>query len=148
MSEILVENLGEDYWATSADVQDEFQIQTQNEDPDFDRRIQQATRRMQARYEEAAGKDAPADPPPLLRDATALLAASLAHQAFAANIQSSNGEDERQVFLEDSAWDTFDDWKRGADLDPGSESQGEASANIGGLSGTISGDDPIYRGGP
>lgn len=146
MSTITEADLSVQYWCTSEDVRDEFQLEINNREPDFERRIEKATRRLQAWYEDAAGTDPPADPPDLLRDATALLAASLAHQAFSQNIAGQNQEDQRHVFLEDAARDTFDDWKVTADLDPESEPSGAASDTVQGLSGTINGDNPIYRG--
>ena len=148
MSTIQEDDLGPDYWCTSEDVRDDFQLEIRNREPDFDRRIQRATRRVRARYEDAAGQDAPEQPPDLLRDATALLAASLAHQAFSQNISGDNQGDQRHVFLEDTAWDTFEDWKSQADLDPGDESTGDASDTVTGKSGVIGGrsNSPIERG--
>jgi hypothetical protein len=148
MPTITDSDLGSTYWCTSEDVRDDFQLEIRNREPDFDRRIQRATRRVRAWYEDAAGQEAPNTPPALLRDATALMAASLAHQAFSQNISGDNGGDQRHVFLEDAAQDTFEDWKDQADLDPGSEPKGDASDTITGQSGVIGGRDrsPIYRG--
>lgn len=148
MATIEPADLGSTYWCTSKDVRDDFTLEVRNQEPDFERRIERATRRVRAWYEDAAGQDAPNTPPDLLRDATALMAASLAHQAFSQNISGDNNGDQRHVFLEDAARDTFDDWKAMADLDAGSESEGDASDTVGGLSGSIGGSDwsPIYRG--
>lgn len=148
MPEINEGDLGTDYWATTEDVRDEFQIEVGNREPDFGKRIKQATRRIRAWYKDAAGQQPPDNPPDLLRDATALMAASLAHQAFAQNISGDNNGDERHVFLEDSARDTFDDWKMEADLDAESGATGVASDRITGQSGVIGGESnsPIERG--
>jgi hypothetical protein len=148
MATITESDLGGEYWATSRDVRDEFQLEVGNRDPDFERRITAATRRVQAWYHDAAGKSPPADPPALLRDATALLAASLAHQAFSQNISGDNERDERHVFLEDAARDTFDDWLKQADLEPGADTADPGDITRG-RSGVIGGttDSPIHRGG-
>jgi len=147
MAEVTEADLGADNWATTADVRDEFQIEIGNREPDFVKRIEQATRRVRAWYQDAAGEAAPDQPPDLLRDATALLAASLAHQAFSQNVSGDNDGDQRSVFLEDAAYDTFDDWKVTADLDAESGSTGVASDRITGRSGVIGGDNnsPIER---
>lgn len=146
MATINVADLGVDYWCTSQDVRDEFQLEISNTTPDHEKRIEQATRRVRAWYQEAAGESPPDPPPDMLRDATALMAASLAHQAYASNIQDGNEGDQRDVFLERSARDTFDDWKLTSDLDPGAEASGEAGENVTGHVGTINGDNPIFRG--
>lgn len=146
MATINTSDLDADYWATSDDVQDEFQLEIGNQDPDFEKRIKQATRRVRTWYKDADGEDPPDDPPDLLRDATALMAASLAHQAYASNISGDNNDDRRHVFLEDSAKDAFEAWKVEAGIDVSGESTGEASEDITGLSGTIGGDNPIHRG--
>lgn len=143
-----VTTLSADAWALTSDVRDDFNIEVQNQEPDFERRIEQATRRVRAWYTDATGQDAPDQPPDLLRDATSLLAASLAHQAFAYNIQGTNDGDDRHVFLEDAARDTFEDWKAEAEVDPGDETSGDASDTVTGKTGVIGGSDrsPIYRG--
>lgn len=146
MTTITKGDLSDDYWCTSEDVQDEFQLEIGNQDPDFEGRIEKATRRVRSWYKDASGDSPPDKPPDLLRDATALMAASLAHQAYASNIQGENNDDQRHVFLEDSAKDAFEAWKVEAGIDVSGESAGEASETITGKSGTISGDDPIYRG--
>lgn len=150
MPEITDSDLGDDYWCTTDDVREEFQLEIQNQEPDFDKRIGQASRRVQAWWADATGKavpdDLPTDIPELLQDATAYMAASLAHQAFAQNISGDNDDDQRHVFLEDSARDTFEDWKITADLDPGAEQDESASDTVTGQIGTIRGDNPIYRG--
>lgn len=152
--EITDSDLDDKHWCTTEDVQDEFELEVGNQELDHQKRIQQATRSIKARWAEATGlptSDAPSTPdeiPELLQDATAYLAASKQHLAFAQNISGTNDGDERHVFLEDASDDAFADWKRQADLDPGSESDGEASDVIGGQSGVIGGDDrsPIHRG--
>lgn len=148
MAEVTEDDLGADRWTTTEDVRDEFQIEVGNREPDFVKRIEQATRRVRAWYKDAAGDEPPDDPPDLLRDATALLAASLAHQAFSQNISGDNDGDQRTVFLEDSARDTFDDWVVTADLDAESGASGVASDSITGQSGVIGGESnsPIERG--
>lgn len=153
MAEISEGDLGDDYWTTTAKVRDNYDIEIGNERPDFDDRIQQATDRVQAWWSDATGEDVPDDLPaaddihPLLQDATALMAASLAHQAFSHNISGDNDGDQRHVFLEDSARDTFDDWKTVADLDPGDEATDSASNTVTGVSGVIGGRhrSPIHR---
>lgn len=147
MADVTESDLGPSKWCTTADVNAEFQLEIGNQEPDFVKRIEKATRRVRAWYKDAAGEDAPDQPPDLLRDATALLAASLAHQAFAQNISGTNDGDERHVFLEDSARDTYDDWVTQADLESESETSGAASDNITGQSGVIGGDanNPIER---
>jgi hypothetical protein len=150
---VLDADLDADHWCTTEDVQDEFELEVGNQELDHAKRIQQATRSMKARWAEATGKpvsEAPAtssDIPDLLQDATAYLAASKQHLAFAQNVSGTNDGDQRHVFLEDAADDAFADWKRQADLDPGSESDGEASEVIGGQSGVIGGDanNPVHR---
>jgi hypothetical protein len=148
MAEVTEDDLGADRWTTTEDVRDEFQIEVGNREPDFVKRIEQATRRVRAWYKDAAGEEPPDDPPALLRDATALMAASLAHQAFSQNISGDNDGDQRHVFLEDSAHDTFDDWVIDADLDAESGTSGVASDSITGQSGVIGGESnsPIERG--
>jgi hypothetical protein len=143
-----VTTLSADSWCLTDDVRDDFNIEIQNQEPDFERRIEQATRRVRAWYVDATGQDAPDTPPDLLRDATSLLAASLAHQKFAQNISGTNDGDERHVFLEDAARDTFEDWKASAEVDPGDDTDGSASDTVSGKSGVIGGADrsPIWRG--
>lgn len=147
MPEVTDADLGADYWTTTEDVRDEFQLEIGNREGDFQKRIEQATRRVRAWYKDAAGEGPPDQPPALLQDATALMAASLAHQAFSQNIQGDNDGDQRHVFLEDSARDTFDDWVVDADLDAESGASGVASDSITGKSGVIGGDvnSPIER---
>lgn len=148
MTEVTEDDLGADFWATSEDVQDDVQLEIQNEEADHERRIEQATRRVQSWYQDAAAEDPPDDPPALLRDATSLLAASLVHQAYAQNISGENDGDERHVFLEDSARDFFDDWKTAEELDAGDDTDGSAGDQVGGRTGIIGGSDrsPIHRG--
>jgi len=147
MPTITESDIDAEYWATSEDVRDEFQLEIGNRDPDFGRRITAATRRVRAWYKDAAGEAAPAAPPPLLRDATALLAASLAHQAFSQNISGDNEGDQRHVFLEDAAKDTFEDWLKAADLEPGDDTADAAGDRVRGKSGVIGGasNSPIHR---
>ena len=148
MATITESDLSAEYWCTSEDVQNDYNIEINNEVPDFEGRIKQATRRVQAWYIDASGTpeaDVPTDPPALLRDATALMAASLAHQAFSTNITGDNDGDQRHVFLEDAARDTFDDWKSTAELDSGDDTDGSASDEVTGMSGTIAGRNPIDR---
>lgn len=149
MPEVTDDDLGADNWCTTDDVREEFQLEIGNREPDFERRIDQATRAMQARWADATGNppsDA-GDPPPLLRDATAYLAASKAHMAFSQNIANDNDGDDRHVFLEDAADDAFEDWKRQADLEPGDDT--DPGSGVGGMSGVIGGTDDtgIHRGG-
>lgn len=146
MAEITDNDLGPKYWTTTAAVREEFNLEIGNQEPDLERRIEQATRRMRAKVRDATGQDPPDQPPDLLNDATAYLAASLAHQAFAANISGENDGDQRHVFLEDMAMDVFDDWTASADIDPGDETDGSASDMVTGISGTINGSNPIERG--
>lgn len=153
MPEITESDLGDDYWCTSDDVQDEFNLEVSNTEPDHERRISQATRSMQARWAEATGQEPtdanlPDSVPPLLQDATAYLAASKAHLAYASNVQGSNNGDQRHVFLEQQADAAFEDWKKKEDLSPESEASGEAGETVSGVSGVIGGKDnsPIHRG--
>lgn len=153
MPEVTDTDLGDTYWTTTQDVQDEFNLEVSNTEPDHERRIKQATRSMQARWAEATGQEPtaenlPDDVPELLQDATAYLAASMAHLAYATNVQGSNNGDQRHVFLEQKADQAFEDWKRMEDLSAGSESDGEPSETVTGISGVIGGEDnsPIYRG--
>jgi len=153
MPEVTDADLGDDYWATSPDVQAEFNIEVRNTEPDHERRIDQATRSMQARWAEATGTEPtdanlPDTVPPLLRDATAYLAASKAHLAYAQNVQGSNNDDNRHIFLEQQADEAFEDWKRKEDLTSGSETSGEAGETVSGFSGVIGGkaNSPIHRG--
>lgn len=153
MPSITESDLGDDYWATSEDVQDEFNLEVQNTEPDHEKRIKQATRSMQARWAEATGQEPtdanlPDDVPALLRDATAYLAASKAHLAYATNVTGSNNDDNRHVFLEQQADEAFEDWKRMTDLSPESEGDGEASDTVTGVSGVMGGESnsPIHRG--
>lgn len=145
-------DLGTQYWATSAQFQERFDLEVQNQTPEGDDRIEEATDVMQARWAEATGgdipDDLPSDVPNLLQYATADLAASLAHGNFANNVQSENDNDPREVFLENRAQKMFDAWKKQADLDPGSEQTGDASSVVDGVSGVIGGEDrsPIERG--
>ena len=147
MATITESDIGADYWATSEDVRDEFQLEVGNRDPDFDRRIKKATRRLRAWYQDDIEEPAPADPPALLRDATALLAASLAHQAFSQNISGDNDNDQRHVFLEDSARDTYQDWLKTVDLENDADDADTTGDRIGGKSGVIGGasNSPIHR---
>lgn len=153
MAKITTADLGDTYWTTTEDVRDEFNLEIGNQQPDFEKRIKQATRAMQARWAEATGLEPtadnlPADVPDLLQDATAYLAASKAHLAYAKNVSGTNNDDKRHVFLDREADDAFENWKRQADLPPGSEPEGEESETVTGFSGVIGGEDnsPIYRG--
>jgi len=147
MPEITDADLGGDTWATTEDVRDEFQIEVRNREPDFERRIRQATRRVKAWFKDASGGEPPDQPPDLLRDATALMAASLAHQAFSQNISGDNDGDQRHVFLEDSARDTYHDWITLEGLETESDTSDAASDRITGKSGVIGGDqnNPVRR---
>lgn len=139
MSVIGEADLDGDHWATTEDVREEFQIEVGNQEPDFERRIKQATRSIRARWSDTTGKavtDAPdtmSDIPELLRDATAYLAASKAHLAYAANVSGQNNGDDRHVFLSNEADRAFDDWVQQADLD----AEGDAGDDVG--IGTVSG---------
>lgn len=134
-----------DHWTTTEKVRDDVKIQVQNQEPDHEKRIERATRRVRAWYQDASGQEPPDQPPDMLDDATSLLAASLVHQAFSQNITGDNDGDQRHVFLEDAAQDTFEDWKKQAELDPGDDTAGESSEQVTGMSGTISGTSPIQR---
>lgn len=152
MAEITDGDLGEDYWATTEQVRDRFDITVQNSEPDFEQRITEATDAMQADWAEATGKaipdGLPDSVPDLLQYATADLAASFAHLNFAQNVAGSNQDDQRHVFLEQRSDKMFSRWRQRADVDPGSEQAGGASDTVTGLSGTIGGDSwsPIERG--
>jgi len=143
-------DLGDKYWCTTSQVRDRFNIEIGNSEPDHKQRIIEATDAMQARWAEATGDDIPDDlpssPDELLQYATAYLAASQAHLHYAQNIQSENNEDQRHVFLEKQADRQFDLWKAKQDLSPESESDGEGSETVAGVSGVIGGDSPIHRG--
>lgn len=150
--DITDDDLGDEYWCTSEDVQDEFELSVQGEAPSHASRIRKATRMIQADWADVTGGDIPDDLPDitaarngLLRDATAYMAASLAHLKFAQNVQGENDGDQRHVFLEDMAEDTFERWKSVADADPDDDQDG-SGGTVSGISGTISGTNPIHRG--
>jgi hypothetical protein len=100
---------------------------------------QQEAKRFQSRSGFSVRRD---------RDATAYLAASKAHLAYAQNVQGSNNDDNRHIFLEQQADEAFEDWKRKEDLTSGSETSGEAGETVSGFSGVIGGkaNSPIHRG--
>lgn len=144
-------DLSEKYWCTTEQVRERFNLEVGNQQPDLEGRIVEATDALQARWAEATGDDVPGDLPAtvprLLQYATAYKAASLAHLQFAVNIQSENDGDERPVFLERQSDTMFERWKSQTDLSPGSESDGEASESVSGVSGVMGGDSrsPIQR---
>lgn len=151
MTEITDTDLSDDYWATTEQVRDRFEIEVGNQQPDFEQRIVEATEAIQADWAEATGGaipgDLPSDIPNLLQYATADLAASFAHLNFAQNVAGQNNDDQRHVFLEQRSEKMFDRWKKKADLDPESEREGEASEDVTGRSGVIGGEQnsPIER---
>jgi len=132
-------DLDRDHWATTQDVQDEFQLEVGNQEPDFEKRIEQATRSIRSRWADTTGQPVSEAPdsqdtiPALLRDATAYLAASKAHLAFASNVSGQNQGDERHVFLSREADRAFDDWVQQADLD--AEGSTETGAGVGSVAG-------------
>jgi len=152
MTEISENDLGDEYWCTSDDVQDEFELSVQGSNPDHQSRIEKATRMVQADWADVTGGQVPDDLPDvtattnaLLRDATAYLAASLAHLKYAQNVQGENDGDERPVFLESKADDAFESWKvvAGQQVD---DDQDTSGSGVDAVSGTIAGKDPIHRG--
>ena len=155
MSEITEADLGDEYWATSDGVQDEFTLTTSGQEPDHESRIQKATRMVQADWSDATGGIIPDDLPDitaaqnaLLRDATAYLAASLAHLKFAQNVSGDNNGDQRHVFLESKSSQAFDKWTSVAEVKPDDDTD-DSGTDIGGVTGTMfSGNrNPIERGG-
>lgn len=149
--DVTEDDLGTEYWATSDDVQDEFELSVQGEAPSHRTRIEKATRMVQADWSDITGGTIPDDLPDitddengLLRDATAYLAASLAHLKYAQNVSGDNNDDDRHIFLENMADKAFDRWTSVAEVKP-DDSQETSGSSVGGLSGTISGLNPIER---
>lgn len=145
------DDLGDNFWATTDDVQDEFELQVQGGTPSHQSRIKKATRMVQADWSDVTGGSIPDDLPAitddqngLLRDATAYLAASLAHLKYAKNVQGDNNDDDRHVFLEQMADKAFDRWTSVADVKP-DDSQESSGGDVSGISGAISGLNPIER---
>lgn len=134
MGTITDSDLGDDYWATTEQVQDRIRMEIQNSDPDWDTEINEATDDIQARWEDATGKtdsDYPDPVPKLLQYATAYLAASEAHLHFAANVSGENNGDEKHVFLEQKARQKFEKWRAKADLQAGSDTESSPSTVAG-----------------
>lgn len=138
MTEITSGDLDSDHWTTTEAVRDELEIKVGDSQPDYQKRIQQATRSVQADWADVTGKSIPDDlpdqPPELLQDATAYLAASMAHLAFASNVSGQNQGDQKHVFLEQQYDKTFERWVQQADLDAegtGDDSDGDVSGVAG-----------------
>lgn len=151
MTDVTEDDLGTDYWATSDDVQQEFELSVQGEAPSHRGRIEKATRMIQADWSDVTGGTIPDDLPDvtddqngLLRDATAYLAASLAHLKYAQNVAGENNDDDRHVFLESMADKAFDRWTSVAEVKP-DDSQDGSGSDVTGISGTVSGLNPIER---
>lgn len=139
VTEVTDSDLGDDHWCTTEQVRDRLELNLNNQEPDYQTRIQEATDAMQSRWEGATGKtadDYPSDIPKLLQYATAYLAASEAHLHFAANVSGDNQGDQKPVFLESKADDKFDLWRQKADLEPGDDptpnDDTDGIANVGG----------------
>lgn len=124
MGEIDSTELDDDHWATSDGVRQYVDIPVQGSKKDVEPYILSATDSVQAWWKEATDGDIPEDLPatdnsdpnqieeenPLLVRATALLAASEAHEAEAQQIRSDEGEDRKHIFLESRAESKFEDW--------------------------------------
>jgi len=124
MSEINPADLDSDHWATSEAVRTYIDIPIQGDKKDVETYIISATDSIQADWKEATDGDIPDDLPEtddsepnqieeenaLLVRATALLAASEAHESEAQQIRSEDGEDKKHIFLERRAESKFDDW--------------------------------------
>lgn len=119
-----VTSVSADAWCTTAMVRQRLKVEIQNQEPDFETEIGEATDSVQSWWLEATGKptgEIPDDPHDLLQQAAAYQAASEAHLQFAQNVSGENQGDQRHVFLENKASDKFDEWKARADLSPGSD---------------------------
>jgi len=124
MAEITSSDLDDDHWATSDGVRDYIDIPTQGSPTDVEEFIISATDTVQAWWKRETDGDVPDDLPetdssdpnqlesdhPLLVRATALLAASEAHEAQAQQIRSEENETPPNVYLERRAKSKFDDW--------------------------------------
>lgn len=145
-----VTDISADAWCLTSDLTDDaegiIRLKVGQDDPDYERTIQEATDSVQSMWAEATGRQVGSDDMPttesdldrLLRQATAYMAASEAHLKFSQNVRGGNDDGDRHVFLEDKAHDKFDQWKGKADLQPEDEDDADVTgtdiqARTGGL---------------
>jgi hypothetical protein len=146
MAEITESDLGQDYWATSDDVQERVRLTIKgNDNPTFTDVIQDATDEVQSWWASETGKTVPdglPDPiPDLLRSAAAYMAASEAHLRFSRNVRSSDeGGEGRHVFMEKKARQKFEAWENQRDTDPDTGDSSDRTADVQARTGAL---DPL-----
>jgi len=115
-----------DNWATTDDVRDKIRARNRGELSDYETEIADATQEIQSRWSGITGKpvsDAPTDPPGLLRDATAWLAAEEA--AGKPGSQTRNNQDDNTPnYYKRKSEDKIDAWKEVAEEEPGDDDTG------------------------
>jgi len=121
-----VTTISAETWCLTEDVRDRIRLKVGQDNPDWEREINEATDSVQSMWSDATGKqvgssDMPttdSDVDDLLQQATAYMAASEAHLKYSQNVRGTNEDGNKHVFLEDKATDKFDQWKTRSDLDP------------------------------
>lgn len=147
MGEISQSDLDDTHWATSDLVRDHVDIPTKGGNTDVESEIESATEDVQSWWKNATDGDVPDDLPPTdssdpnqlfdensrLVRATALLAASYAHENRAQQIRSDEEGDRKHVFLERRAEKKFEAWKNvaGYGTTDTTESQGSDQPSSG-----------------
>lgn len=124
-----VTSISAETWCLTEDVRDRIRLKVGQDNPDWEREINEATDSVQSMWSDATGQQVGSSDMPttdselddLLQQATAYMAASEAHLKYSQNIRGGNEDGNRHVFLEDKAQDKFDQWQTRAELDPEDE---------------------------